>query len=195
MIGQWSQKEPVRLIPCQVASRSVSLPPPPRGMQTILDSIQKQISSFSRLWKTFLPMCTLFFFMALINTIVSSLALTLVVTAPGGGAQVLPFLTVYAALPASLLFMVLYAYASHRWDRRTVFTLVISAFTAFNLFFVLFLYPNHGTIHLDGASAALSKVSTVTSHTPRDPRLCIWPVAYFLLLCMCLDLSRMLFPF
>lgn len=148
----------MRLTPCHAASSSVPLPPP-QGIQTLLASLQKQISSLSRLWKTFLPMCTLFFFMALVNTIVSSLALTLVVTAPGGGAQVLPFLTVYAALPASLLFMVVYAYASHHFDRRRVFTLVISAFAAFNLFFILFLYPNHGAIHLHDASASLSKVS------------------------------------
>ncbi|GMH36243.1 hypothetical protein BSKO_04111 [Bryopsis sp. KO-2023] len=147
------------LAPCPAAS-AASIPPapPPSDREPLLTSLQRQITKFSQLWRSFLPMCSLFFFMSFINTIVNSLSLTLVITSGGGGAQVIPFLTVYAAFPTSLLFMVAYAWASHHLDRKQLFTLIVTAFGAFNLAFALFLYPNSGALHLNGVGEALAQV-------------------------------------
>jgi len=71
----------------------------------------------SGLWRRFVPMLSLFFVLAFSNTILDSLKDTLVITAAGGGASVVPFLTVYAVLPASLLFLVAYSWASQRMSR------------------------------------------------------------------------------
>lgn len=113
---------------------------------------------FVSLWGTFLPMCTLFFFMAFINTIMDSLKDTLVITAVGGGAQVIPYLTVYAVFPLSLVFVLAYTYASRHFDRSKLFNLIIAVFGVFNLAFALFLYPNHQNLHLYGLGEKLVQV-------------------------------------
>lgn len=64
------------------------------------------------LWRRFLPMLALFFLLSFINTVLDSLKDTLVMTARGGGAAVVPWLTVYAVLPSSVAFLVAYAVRS-----------------------------------------------------------------------------------
>ena len=68
-------------------------------------------SMISRQWAVvrqklshFLPMCLLFFFMAFNNTIFDSTKDTILITAIGGAEQI-PFVTLYAVLPASCLFL------------------------------------------------------------------------------------------
>ncbi|KAK9829542.1 hypothetical protein WJX72_006395 [[Myrmecia] bisecta] len=94
-------------------------------------------------------MVALFFFMAFINTIVDSLANSLVITAVGGGTEVLPFLTVYAVLPCSFIFLVLYSFATQCFSRAVLFNIVISVFMVFFVGFAA-LYPSHETIHFHG---------------------------------------------
>jgi len=49
--------------------------------------------SLDGMWGTFAPMAGLFFMLAFVNTILDSLKDTLVITAVGGGAHVIPWLT------------------------------------------------------------------------------------------------------
>lgn len=60
-------------------------------------------------------MSLLFFLMAFVNTIIDSLKDSLVITATGGGTEVIPYLTVYAVLPSSLLFLVAYSWGTQRF--------------------------------------------------------------------------------
>ncbi|CAD7696846.1 unnamed protein product [Ostreobium quekettii] len=115
------------------------------------------MKQFFALWGTFLPMCTLFFFMAFINTIMDSLKDTFVITAVGGGAQVIPYLTVYAVFPVSLLFVLAYTYASQHFDRSKLFNWIVVMFGVFNLSFALFLYPNHRSLHLYGLGEMMAQ--------------------------------------
>lgn len=110
----------------------------------------------------------LFFMMAFVNTVVNNLSISLVVTAPGGGPGVIPFLTAYAAFPLTLGATVLYAYASHYVSSRKLFTITVGIFAAFNLVFALCLFPNHEVLHLPGVADALSKVKYLckTNHEP-----------------------------
>ena len=62
------------------------------------------------------------------NTVLDSLANSLVITASGGGTQVIPFLTVYAVWPCSILFLVAYSAATQRLARRHLFNLVLGTF-------------------------------------------------------------------
>ncbi|CAD7703422.1 unnamed protein product [Ostreobium quekettii] len=123
-----------------------------------METLRRQAMQFVSLWGTFLPMCTLFFFMAFINTIMDSLKDTLVITAVGGGAQVIPYLTVYAVFPVSLLFVLAYTFASRHFNRSKLFNLIIVVFAAFNLAFALFLYPNHQSLHLLGLGEKMAQV-------------------------------------
>lgn len=92
-------------------------------------------------------MVALFFLMSFINTILDSLGNSLVITAVGGGTAVIPFLTVYAVWPCSVLFLILYSIATQRYPRGVVFNMVISGFLVFMTAFGL-LYPSHEAMHL-----------------------------------------------
>jgi ATP:ADP antiporter, AAA family len=90
------------------------------------------------------------------NTILDSLANSLVITASGGGTQVIPFLTVYAVWPCSIIFLIAYSAATQRLARRHLFNVVLGSFLAFYAGFAL-LYPSHEAIHFGGmATAALA---------------------------------------
>jgi AAA family ATP:ADP antiporter len=60
-------------------------------------------------------MSLLFFLMAFVNTIIDSLKDSLVITAVGGGTEVIPYLTVYAVLPSSFLFLFAYSWGTQRF--------------------------------------------------------------------------------
>lgn len=63
-------------------------------MQLLADVLGKQASKFWQLSGKFMPMVGLFFLLAFVNTILDSLKDTLVITAAGGGAQVLQHMVI-----------------------------------------------------------------------------------------------------
>lgn len=126
--------------------------------ETLRSSIQSQLVALREEWRRLLPMCSLFFFMAFINTLINSLSLSLVMTSTGGGAVVIPFLNVYAVLPASVIFTLCYAYASHHLTRDKLFNFVIGAFALLVVIFAYGLYPHHHALHLHGFSDKLTHV-------------------------------------
>lgn len=107
-------------------------------------------------------MVGLFFLLAFVNTILDSLKDTLVITAVGGGAQVIPYLTVYAVLPSSILFFVVYSYATQMFTRQTLFNGIVAVFMGFFIAFAAFLYPNHQSIHLHGIADEMAQVRPLT---------------------------------
>ncbi|GLC36053.1 hypothetical protein PLESTF_001253400 [Pleodorina starrii] len=127
--------------------------------QRLMSALSNQASRFWGLSGKFMPMVGLFFMLAFVNTILDSLKDTLVITAAGGGAQVIPYLTVYAVLPSSLVFLLLYSYASQRFKRQALFNGIVGVFMAFFVGFAYVLYPNHHLLHpagwADGMAASL----------------------------------------
>jgi AAA family ATP:ADP antiporter len=63
--------------------------------------------------KKLLPMLLLFFFISFVYSILRNTKDTLVVTAPGGGASLIPFLKVYGVFPMAVGFMLGYAKLSN----------------------------------------------------------------------------------
>jgi AAA family ATP:ADP antiporter len=116
----------------------------------------RQLGALRALSGKFLPMLALFFCLAFVNTVLDSLKDTLVITAAGGGADVIPFLTVYAVLPSSVLFLVAFAAASQRMSRRSLFNAIICSFAAFFAVFGIFLYPNAQALHPHAAAETLA---------------------------------------
>ena len=49
----------------------------------------------------------------------------------------------YAVLPSSFIFLLLYSYASQRWSRARLFNGIIVVFMTFFTVFAFLLYPNH----------------------------------------------------
>ena len=64
-----------------------------RSLTAAPGKLKAFVSELDGLWGRFVPMCLLFFAMAFNNTILDSVKDSLVITAKGGGTQVIPFLT------------------------------------------------------------------------------------------------------
>jgi ATP:ADP antiporter, AAA family len=97
--------------------------------------------------KKLLPMFFLFFFINFNYTILRDTKDALIVTAPGSGAEAIPFLKVWGVLPAAILFMLIYAKLSNILSKKQLFVTMITSFIAFFAIFVLFLYPNREILH------------------------------------------------
>ena len=119
--------------------------------------LSRQIAVLSDKISYFLPMCLLFFFMAFNNTIFDSTKDTLLITAVGGAEQI-PFVTLYAVLPASCLFLFLFSVSSKRYSRRRVFNWTVCLFMSFFALFAHVLYPNRAALHSDKFAAWASQV-------------------------------------
>src|SRR5579862_4241846 len=97
--------------------------------------------------KKLLPMFFLFFFINFNYTILRDTKDALIVTAPGSGAEAIPFLKVWGVLPFAILFMIVYSKLSNVLTKPRLFYTMISSFIAFFAIFAWFLYPNHDAIH------------------------------------------------
>lgn len=73
---------------------------------------------------------------------------TLVVTEAGSGAEVIPFLKVWAVLPAAILITYLYTKLSNYLNREQVFYTMIIIFLGFFTVFLLVLHPNQDALQL-----------------------------------------------
>ena len=106
--------------------------PPGRGApeETFRQASSKMISPLDGLWGRLIPMSLMFYFMAFANSIMDAVKDTLVVTAFGGAEQI-PYLTVYAVLPTSLLFVSLFAKLSSKFGREKLFYFAVTFFMAF----------------------------------------------------------------
>jgi len=72
---------------------------------------------------------------------------TLVVTAKGSGAEVIPFIKVWAMFPGAILMTFVFTWLSNRFSRESVFYTLMTLFLGYFFVFVLFLYPNHEVLH------------------------------------------------
>lgn len=109
--------------------------------------------------KKLLPMFMLFFFINFNYTILRDTKDALIVTAPGSGAEAIPFLKVWGVLPMAILFMIIYSKLSNILSKPALFYTTIASFITFFALFALVLYPArdalHPTIAADQLQAAL----------------------------------------
>jgi AAA family ATP:ADP antiporter len=97
--------------------------------------------------KKFIPMALLFFFINFNYTILRDTKDSLIVNAPGSGAEAIPFLKVWGVLPFAILFMLFYSKLSNIFSKPKLFYTMISIFMGFFAIFALFLYPNRDVLH------------------------------------------------
>lgn len=81
--------------------------------------------------KKLLPLGLMLFFMLFNYTILRDTKDVLVVTAPGSGAEIIPFLKTYVNLPSAIGFTILYSFLCNRMAPDKVFYLVLGAFLTF----------------------------------------------------------------
>lgn len=100
----------------------------------------------------------LFFFINFNYTILRDTKDSLIVTAPGSGAEAIPFLKVYGVLPFAILFMIAYAKLSNVLSKTRLFYVTITTFISFFALFVLVLYPCRDLLHPTETADTLANV-------------------------------------
>jgi AAA family ATP:ADP antiporter len=98
--------------------------------------------------KKLLPMLALFFLITFVYNVLRCMKITLVVTSAGSGAEVIPFLKVWAVLPGAVLITYVYTKLTHHLNREQVFYTMLSFFLGFFTLFLLVLYPNREFLEL-----------------------------------------------
>ncbi|NGX37401.1 MAG: ADP,ATP carrier protein 1, partial [Chlamydiae bacterium] len=97
--------------------------------------------------KKFVPMFLIFFLICFNYNILRATKDALIVTAPSSGAEALPFLKVWAILPAALFFTFIFTRLSNRLSRERVYYVLMSIFLVFFVIFATVLFPFRDTLH------------------------------------------------
>ncbi len=97
--------------------------------------------------KKVLPMFLMFFCISFNYTILRDTKDTLIVTAPGSGAEAIPFIKVWLVVPCAVLFMIVYAKLSNILSKQKLFYAIVTPFLVFFALFAVFLYPNRDLFH------------------------------------------------
>lgn len=105
--------------------------------------------------KKLLPMFFLFFFINFNYTILRDTKDALIVTAPGSGAEAIPFLKVWGVLPIAVIFMIVYSKLSNIFSKQKLFYSTIAFFIAYFALFTLVMYPNRDVLHPTAAADKL----------------------------------------
>lgn len=97
--------------------------------------------------KLFLPLLLIFFFICLTYNILRTIKDPIVITAPSAGAEVIPFIKVWAILPAALFMTALFTRLSNRFKMEKVFYTMMGIFLSFFVLFCCVLYPLRDSLH------------------------------------------------
>lgn len=108
--------------------------------------------------KKLLPMLLLFFFINFNYTVLRDTKDSLIVTAPGSGAEAIPFLKVWAVLPLAIVFMVVYAKMSNKLSKTRLFYTTLVPFIAFFALFATVIYPARDLLHPHGFADKLQAI-------------------------------------
>lgn len=123
-------------------------PPAPKGFREGLKALIPTKSERKKL----LPLGLMFFCILFNYTILRDTKDVLVVTAPGSGAEIIPFLKTYVNLPAAIAFTVLYSKMNNIMSPSQVFYACITPFLAFFASFAAFIYPARDSLHPHAAA-------------------------------------------
>lgn len=97
--------------------------------------------------KKILPLGAMLFCILFNYTILRDTKDVLVVTAPGSGAEIIPFLKTYVNLPMAIGFTMLYSNLCNKMPTEKVFYTIMTAFLTFFGAFAAVIYPNRAILH------------------------------------------------
>ncbi len=115
--------------------------------------------------KKMIPMLMMFFLISFNYTILRDTKDTLIMTAPGSGAEAIPFLKLWCVVPAAILLMLIFSKLSNVLVKENVFYSIILPFTAFFGIFGFVLYPLRDVIHPVQSAEWLRSVLPVNAAT------------------------------
>lgn len=117
-----------------------------------------------------IPMLLIFFLVSFDYNVLRTMKDTIVMYAPSSGAEVLPFLKVWAMFPGTLLMTFIFTRLSNRFSRLTVTYIMLSGFLLYFLLFVAFMYPYREMLE------PTTLVSTLQQWLPMSFK---WPILMF----------------
>lgn len=89
-----------------------------------------------------LPMLLIFFLISFNYNILRTTKDVLIVTAPGSGAEVIPFIKVWVMFPTAILLTYIFSRISQTMSRENTFYTMNAIFLTYFGLFALFIYPN-----------------------------------------------------
>lgn len=92
-------------------------------------------------------MLLMFFCISFNYTILRDTKDTLIVTAPGSGAEAIPFIKFWLVVPAAVIFMIIYSKLSNVLSKQKLFYVTIIPFLVFFGLFALVFYPAKEYLH------------------------------------------------
>lgn len=108
--------------------------------------------------KKIIPMLLLFFCISFNYTILRDTKDTLIVTAPGSGAEAIPFIKFWLVVPCAVVFMLIYAKLSNVLSKQKLFYAALAPFVVFFVLFPFVLYPMRDYLHPTEAADWLQSV-------------------------------------
>ena len=96
--------------------------------------------------KKLFPMLAIFFLISFNYNVLRILKDSLIVTAKSSGAEVIPFIKLWALFPGALIMTGLFSYFSSRHSRENVFYIMVGLFLGYFALFVS-LYPFRDSLH------------------------------------------------
>lgn len=97
--------------------------------------------------KKFLPMFFIYFLISFNYNSLRAYKDSMVVTASNSGAEAIPFIKVWAILPAALLLTFLFTRLANRYSREKVFYIMMGMFLSFFFLFAFVLFPAQDFLH------------------------------------------------
>ena len=114
--------------------------------------------------KKFLPMGIMMMCILFNYTILRDTKDTLMVNAPGGGAECLSFLKLYGVTPAAIIFMIIFMKLANIFTRERLFYAILTPFLVFFGVFAFFIYPNKEALHMSMDSIQAAQASFPNLH-------------------------------
>lgn len=97
--------------------------------------------------KKILPMMAMLFLICFNYSVLRNVKEVVVITAQSSGAEVLPFIKVWAMLPMAILTTILLTKLSNHFSQEHLFYMMVGAFLLFYGLFVFVLYPLQDYVH------------------------------------------------
>lgn len=108
--------------------------------------------------RKFVPMLLMFFLITFDYNVLRGLKDAIVITAKDAGAEVIPFIKVWAMFPTSILLTYLFIRLSNRCSCENVFYIILSLFLTYFFLFAFFLYPIRESLHCHATADLLQQI-------------------------------------
>lgn len=111
-------------------------------------------------------MLLIFFFVSFDYNVLRTMKDTLVMYAPASGAEVIPFLKVWAMFPGTLLMTFLFTRLSNRYSRQTVTYIIMGIFLSYFVLFICVMYPFRDSLEPSSLATWLQNVLPISFKWP-----------------------------